>query len=239
MACCINVMQAEVNEVDTPCDTRAHSNHCYGCGEMGHFYQDCDNPNKRQYQEQMCKKKMLTNWQIERQQEFEEEPFEALLAKLMRQKNAYEKKYKQLSKAVTSGKTLVTSEGTKLMAVPRAVNMQFPTETIPKSVSPTSMQSQSSTTRVFQDINQALRLNGKIKSQAPISMVPLRTPEVKQGNGVLPPAKHPHLVLTIWCSMRLRCRTVRQRPRKSRLYRRRNPKCWRSHQTLKWNLNNG
>ena len=44
---------------------------------------------------------MLTyNWQIQGQQEFEEEPFEALVTKLTRQKNAYEKKYKQLSKAV-------------------------------------------------------------------------------------------------------------------------------------------
>ena len=64
---------------------------------------------------------MLTyNWQIEGQQEFEEEPFEALVAKLTRQKNACEKKYKQLSKAVTSGKTLVTSEGTKIVPVPKA-----------------------------------------------------------------------------------------------------------------------
>ena len=64
---------------------------------------------------------MLTyNWQIEGQQEFEEEPFEALVAKLTRQKNAYEKKYKQWSKAVTSGKTLVTSEGTKIVPVPKA-----------------------------------------------------------------------------------------------------------------------
>ena len=39
---------------------------------------------------------MLTyNWQIEGQQEFEEEPFEALAAKLTRQKNAYKKRYKQ------------------------------------------------------------------------------------------------------------------------------------------------
>ena len=59
------------------------------------------------------------NWQIEGQQEFEEEPFEALVAKLTRQKNAYEKKYKQLSKAMTSGKTLVTSEGTKIVPVPK------------------------------------------------------------------------------------------------------------------------
>ena len=64
---------------------------------------------------------MLTyNWQIEGQQEFKEEPFEALVAKLTRQMNAYKKKYKQLSKAVTSGKTLVTSEGTKIVPIPKA-----------------------------------------------------------------------------------------------------------------------
>ena len=50
----------------------------------------------------MRKKKMLTyKWQIEGQQEFEEEPFQALVAKLTRQKSAYKKKYKQLSKAMT------------------------------------------------------------------------------------------------------------------------------------------
>ena len=64
---------------------------------------------------------MLThNWQIEGQHKFKEEPFEALVAKLTRQNNTYEKKYKQLSKAVTSGKTLITSEGTKIVPVPKA-----------------------------------------------------------------------------------------------------------------------
>ena len=38
MARQINVMQAEVSEVETPRDPRACSNHCYGCGELGHFY---------------------------------------------------------------------------------------------------------------------------------------------------------------------------------------------------------
>ena len=50
------------------------------------------------------KKTLKYNWQIEGQQEFDEEPFEALVAKLTYHKNAYEKKYKQLSKAVTAGK---------------------------------------------------------------------------------------------------------------------------------------
>ena len=38
MARQINVMQAEISEVEMPCDPRACSNHCYGCTELGHFY---------------------------------------------------------------------------------------------------------------------------------------------------------------------------------------------------------
>ena len=121
MARQINVMQAEVSEVEMPRDPRARSNHCYGCRELGHFYRDCVNPNKCQYRDQMRKKKTLTyNWHIEGQQEFKEEPFEALVAKLTRQKNAYKKKYKQLSKVVTLGKTLITSEGTKIVSILKA-----------------------------------------------------------------------------------------------------------------------
>ena len=37
MAKRINVMQAEVNEMETGKDPQAQSNHCYGCGEIGHF----------------------------------------------------------------------------------------------------------------------------------------------------------------------------------------------------------
>ena len=38
MAQRIKVMQAKVNKVDTLKDPQAQSNHCYGCGELGHFY---------------------------------------------------------------------------------------------------------------------------------------------------------------------------------------------------------
>ena len=37
----INIMQAEVNETDVVKDTRAQSNICWDCGEIGHFYKDC------------------------------------------------------------------------------------------------------------------------------------------------------------------------------------------------------
>ena len=41
MARKINIMQAEVNETDVVKDTRAQSNICWGCGQIGHFYKDC------------------------------------------------------------------------------------------------------------------------------------------------------------------------------------------------------
>ena len=42
-------MQAEVNKTEVVKDNWARSNICWGCGEIGHFYKDCRNPNKRQY----------------------------------------------------------------------------------------------------------------------------------------------------------------------------------------------
>ena len=49
MARWVNIMQAEINETEVIKDTRARSNICWGCGEIGHFYRDGRNPNKRQY----------------------------------------------------------------------------------------------------------------------------------------------------------------------------------------------
>ena len=48
----INIMEAEFNKTDVK-DTRAQSNICWGCGEIGHFYKDCRNPNKRQFRDEM------------------------------------------------------------------------------------------------------------------------------------------------------------------------------------------
>ena len=53
MARRVNIMQAEINETEVIKDTRASSNICLGCGEIGHFYRDCGNPNKRQYRDKM------------------------------------------------------------------------------------------------------------------------------------------------------------------------------------------
>ena len=61
MARKINIMQAEVNETDAVKVTRARSNICWGCGEIGHLYKDCRNPNKRQFRDKMKQRKNL-NW---------------------------------------------------------------------------------------------------------------------------------------------------------------------------------
>ena len=44
MARKINIMQVEVNETDIVKDTRAQSNICWGCGEIGHFLQRLPEP---------------------------------------------------------------------------------------------------------------------------------------------------------------------------------------------------
>ena len=81
MARKINIMQAEINETDVVKDTRARSNICWGCGEVGHFYKDCQNPNKRQYWDKMKQKRSLKfKWQMEGKKDFDEEPVDALVS---------------------------------------------------------------------------------------------------------------------------------------------------------------
>ena len=78
-------MQAKVNKTEVVKDTRARSNICWGCGEIGHFYKDCRNPNKRQYQDQMKQKRSLKfKWQMEGEKDFDEEPVEALVSRLIK-----------------------------------------------------------------------------------------------------------------------------------------------------------
>ena len=79
MARKINIMQAEINETEVMKDIRARSNICWRCSEIGHFYKDCQNPNKRQYWDKMEQKKNLKfKWQMEGEKDFDEEPVDAL-----------------------------------------------------------------------------------------------------------------------------------------------------------------
>ena len=120
MAWRVNIMQAEVNETEVVKDTRARSNICWGCGEIGHFYKDCRNPNKRQYWDQMKQKRSLKfKWQMEGEKDFGEEPVEALVSRLIRRGDTYKGRFKKLENAVATGKTITTTSGAKLVTVPK------------------------------------------------------------------------------------------------------------------------
>ena len=120
MARRVNIMQAKVNKTEVVKDTRARSNICWGCGEIGHFYKDCRNPNKRQYRDQMKQKRSLKfKWQMEGEKDFDEEPVEALVSRLIKRGDSYKGKFKKLENAVATGKTITTTSGTKLVTVPK------------------------------------------------------------------------------------------------------------------------
>ena len=119
MAWKINIMQAEINETEVVKDTRARSNICWGCGEIGHFYKDCQNPNKRQYRDKMKQKNLKFKWQMEGEKDFDEEPVDTLVSKLIRRGDTYKGKFKKLENAVATGKTITTTTDTKLITVPK------------------------------------------------------------------------------------------------------------------------
>ena len=96
---------------------------------------------------------------MEGQQEFDEEPFEALVAKLTKQKNTNEKKYQQLSKVVATGKTLVTSEGTKLVTVPKSSAARVSAGATPRVSSSSPGGSKVSTIKIIP----GQKLNTKVK----------------------------------------------------------------------------
>ena len=107
MARWVNIMQAKINEIEVIKDARAHSNICWGCGEIGHFYRDCRNPNKRQYRDKMKQSKNLKfKWQMEGEKDFEEEPVDALVSRLLRRGDTYKGKFKKLENAIATGKPL-------------------------------------------------------------------------------------------------------------------------------------
>ena len=142
MARRVNIMQAKVNETEVVKDTQARSNICWVCGKIGHFYKDCRNPNKK-YQDQMKQKWSLKfKWQMEGEKDFDEEPVEALVSRLIKQGDAYKGKFKRLKNAVATGKTITTTSGTKLVTVPKTsanksttpvIKIMSPGQTVPKT----------------------------------------------------------------------------------------------------------
>ena len=93
---------------------------------------------------------------MEGEKDFDEEPVEALVSRLIRRGDTY-----KLENAVTTGKTITTTSGTKLVTVPKTsasktnapiVKMPSPGQTVTKTV---KMSSQTSAMKVITGKNQA------------------------------------------------------------------------------------
>ena len=56
---------------------------------------------------------------MEGEKDFDEEPMKALVSRLIRRGDTYKGKFKKLENAVATGKTIVTTSGTKLVTVPK------------------------------------------------------------------------------------------------------------------------
>ena len=137
MARQVNIMQAEINETEVIKDARARSNICWGCGEIGHFYRDCRN--KRRYRDKMKQSKNLKfKWQMEGEKDFEEEPVDALVSRLIRRGDTYKGKFKKLENAVATGKAITTTSGNKLVTVPKTSTIKV--TSVPVVKAPTTTQ---------------------------------------------------------------------------------------------------
>ena len=56
---------------------------------------------------------------MEGEKDFDEEPVEALVSRLIRRGDTYKGKFKKLENAVATAKTIMTTSGTKLVTVPK------------------------------------------------------------------------------------------------------------------------
>ena len=56
---------------------------------------------------------------MEGEKDFDEEPIEALVSRLIKRGDTYKGKFKKLENAVATGKTITTTTGTKLVMVPK------------------------------------------------------------------------------------------------------------------------
>ena len=57
---------------------------------------------------------------MEGEKDFDGEPIEALVSRLIKRGDSYKGKFKKLENAVATGKTITTTSGTKLVTVPKA-----------------------------------------------------------------------------------------------------------------------
>ena len=65
------------------------------------------------------KKSLKFKWQMEGEKDFDEEPVEALVSRLIKRGHTYKGKFKKLENAVATGKTITTTTGTELVMVPK------------------------------------------------------------------------------------------------------------------------
>ena len=139
MARRVNIMQAEINKTEVIKDARACSNICSGCGEIGRFYRDCRNPNKKQFRDKMKHSKNVKfKWQMEGEKDFDKEPVDAPVSRLIRRGDTYKGKFKKLENAVATGKTITTTNGNKFITVPKTSTTKLPS--VPVIKVPTTSQ---------------------------------------------------------------------------------------------------
>ena len=65
------------------------------------------------------KQSLKFKWEMEGEKDFDEEPVEALVSRLIKRGDTYKGKFKKLENAVATGKTITTTTGTKLVMVPK------------------------------------------------------------------------------------------------------------------------
>ena len=79
---------------------------------------------------------------MEGEKDFDEEPVEALVSRLIRRGDSYKGKFKTLENAVATGKTITTTSGTKLVTVPKTsankvntpiIKVSIPGQTVTKT----------------------------------------------------------------------------------------------------------
>ena len=82
---------------------------------------------------------------MEGKKDFDEEPVEALVSRLIKRGDAYKGKFKRLENAVATGKTITTTSGTKLVTV-RKTSANKSTTPVIKVTSPEQVVSKTSKT---------------------------------------------------------------------------------------------
>ena len=113
------------------------------------------------------KRSLKFKWHMEGEKDFDEEPVEALVSRLFKRGDTYKGRFKKLENAVATGKTITTTSGTKLVAVPKTsanksntliIKVSSPGQTVTKT---TKMSPQTSVMKVITGKNQTKKTYSK------------------------------------------------------------------------------